>query len=166
MIFLHSSRIQEITWIKPIWFIFWEAFTLSFIPLAESTFHMTWNIEQKRTFSTHLLFASNKCWQKWNSVSLEYCFSVFFSSTVDTMTNISNGEEKNRVLFRKPIIIRSNEIMMKVTGEVFFIRLLMLFLSQSYDFSVIFFLLHHSEDENLKQRWKFLSGKTVKRQKS
>lgn len=73
--------------------------------------------------------------------------------------------------FQKPIIISRNEIMMKVTGRSFFY----LVSAARSDFIFLFpivrfffsseFLLHHSENENLKQRWKFLSEQTVKRQK-
>lgn len=99
----------------------------------------------------------------------EYCFSVFFSHPAKN-NNENNGKRKNCEHFQKPIIISGNEIMMKVTRETFFHLdsagySALFFLLQSYDF-LFLVLLHHSENENLKQRWKLLVEQTVKRQKS
>lgn len=90
----HLSRFeQHKTWaamLKSIWFIFSASSEklshwVSFRSLkALSSRHEISSPE--KTFSTHLLFVFNKCWQKWNPVSLEYCFSVFFSSAVKKLT--------------------------------------------------------------------------------
>lgn len=63
-------------------------------------------------------------------------FLLSFSFAVRKNTMKNNVEGKNCVHFQKPIIISSNEIMMKVTGRSFYLAsgAAVFSFSQSYDF--------------------------------